>query len=473
MAQKNLGVGTQNLTSDVMQVMAGTFAYEQSVPIESTQYNRIDGFVIPVGGLNNWGPYEFELPAMSTNSYLNMDSIYLYGKARIQKEVDGADVNLDEADEVAPINLFGSMFVRNLEVRLNDNMLPGSSGNDVNYKNYVETLLSYEESCTGHLESQIFSMDDVDQFNVIGTANDGFVERELYVQKSQVFDFTTPINADFLKSDHHLGPGNKLNLTIYRASDEFLLMCKKELKCKVKLEELRLYFSRIESTQKRLNPEQHFITHTELSRFPQAAEKTNFTLPVNIGGVLPRTVVVFFVNTSSYNGAYNENPLQFKHLGIEYLALRVNGKTVPQDGLRTNFRGDSYRGLLSRAYLHLFQNTATNRINRGNLMTLERFHRDYTVFPFDLTPDFCNGYHIHEANTGVLEVDVRCTNMTEATQAMVYCAYEMNLAILADGRHDLNYFTSHGDSSSSSRGGGGKRGKKRKKADDEDEEFSD
>ena len=457
----------------MQEVMSSTLAGNDAIQIETVQVNRMDAHVNPQS-MSDAGPYDMVLGRQGERQYLNLDSLMLYGKCRVIKlNAQGQETALIATDKCAPINMFGSMFVKDVEIRINDNLLAPSSGNDVNYKNWLETVLSYEPASTGHLQSQIWHMDDVGKFDVIGDGNGGFAERTLYCTGSKYFDFCAPVNADFLKSGNLLGPGNKVDIKIYRAKDEFLLMGAADSQFKLKVIDLRLYYTRVECTLGPRNPELHFMCHTEISRFPLAKGKTNFTLNINTGGVLPRTVIVFFVKTDSYNGEYQLNPLKFEHCNITYLALRVNGHNVPQDGLRPHFpkTGDTvvntHRGLTARDYLWLFQNSGTQKINRGNLMTYNRFIRDYTMFPFDLSPDFCNGFHTHEATTGMLEVDVRCEALANPTQCMVYCAYDMELALYADGKHEMSYFFA---SQGPAVGETVKKRKKRRRTYDDDDE---
>jgi hypothetical protein len=335
--------------------------------------------------------------------------------------------------------------------------MAASSGSDVNYKAYVENMLSFESSCIGHLESQMFALDDPGEFDdETGASNTGYQERAKFIKKSQTFDLMMSINADFLRSACLLGPRNKLTIKIYRAPDSFLFMCPATITPKLKIEDMRLYYQRIESIAPQVSPEVHHVTHTELTKIALAQGKTNFTLMVNSGGVLPRSVIVFFVRTDAYNGHLQKNPLKMLHIDVSYLALRINGRCVPQDGLRPSFpAAGEHRGRTAREYMWLFQNSGTNRINRGNLMTYERFVQDYTLFCFDTTYDQCNGYHYHNARLGCLEVDVRCPPLEQPVMACIFCVYDMELAIFADGRHDMNYYTVPPKGSSGGGGGGG------------------
>ena len=483
MSLSNVGVGSRNLSSELIEVVSGNFAYNQPQAVETSQRNRLDGYVKPVGGHNEFGPYEFDLPPLG-DSYLNLKALDLYVKAKVRlTKADGDLANIPAGKNVVPLNMFGTMFVQHAEIRLNDNMLTPSSANDVNIKRYVENLLSYQEDACTHLQAQIFAMDTPGKMDGTPGANEGAKKRAAFVAESKSFQFTAPIAADFLGSHNHLGPGNKLSIKLYRAKDVFLFLTDCDAATEgvptLLIEDMRLYYSRIEASIARPLKEVHVIAHTELSKFPLAANKTNFTLQVVTGGVLPRTLIVFFINTAAYNGTYTSSPLDFEHLKISYMALRVNGKTVPADGLNPDFTANDYPNtMVAREYLALFNNTGTNRINRGNLITLERWCQGYTLFCFDLSPDYCNGYHLHEAQVGVLEVDVRCSGMTAATQAMCYACYDMEATIYPDGRHDMAYFVpgSGGGGSGGGGGGGGSGGgggRRRKNLEVVDEEEDD
>jgi hypothetical protein len=335
------------------------------------------------------------------------------------------------------------MLMQNVEVRVNDYPLPGSSYSDVNIKDYVGKVMTYEENVKNtQLQAQMFYPDTAGQHNsLVEAANAGFKIRKALTAESKVFDFIAPISSDFLQSNNHLGPTNKLGIKIYRASDQQLIMSKADSGYRIKIKVLDILYSRILTSIPRPMREVHLITHTELMRFPMATATTNIILNVQQGGKLPRQVIVFFVITNGLNGDYVDNMTKFEHLNISEIQLKVNGRPTPPGGLTPDFTNK----LVSREYASLFQNTGCYRMNKGNLITKDQFIGGTTLFPFDLSPDKCNGFHLHEAIDGTIEVEAKCAAMTKPTTALVYLAWDMEVTLYQDtGTHSLAYMTTGG-----------------------------
>ena len=52
-------------------------------------------------------------------------------------------------------------------------------------------------------------------------------------------------------------------------------------------------------------------------------------------GQLPKRVVIGLVNNIAFSGNEAENPFNFKHFDIDFLALYVDGLQVPSNPLQT------------------------------------------------------------------------------------------------------------------------------------------
>ena len=147
----------------------------------------------------------------------------------------------------------------------------------------------------------------------------------------------------------------------------------------------------------------------------------NFTL--HYTGILPKTVVIGQVRTEAIEGDYTLNPLYFEHFDINKLCLRVNGRSVPSDPLQPDFT--NVPPLVAREYQHMFLNTGKWRVNESNCINMGQFHDGCTLFPFDLTPDQCNGTHIHRGTEGVINVEMSWSSaLLHAITIITECCYD-------------------------------------------------
>jgi len=367
------------------------FDYFSPIHIESAQIGSTDGYVRPVSGINDHGPFLFVLEPHG-DQFLKLSSLHLYAKYKVVKS-DNTD--LDENEDVSVINSFASSMWSQTEVMLNDIEWWGGSATMSNMKTYMETLLSYESSSRDtHLRAGLFHLDTPGQLDTHAN-NNGYKKRAQYIAKSRSFDCVTPVSHDFLRCNKHLLPGQKLSIRLTRASDDFLILTGTDNKYKVKIEELRLYAERIKLdpavTAKILQhgPHKFLGNRTEMRSYALPSGLTSKTLTISQGGILPKTVVVAQVDTQALYGNPKKNPFNFDDKDLNRISLRVNGTQVPADGYSPDFKNK----LVMREYTALFLNSGMYRIDRGNSISLEAFLGGSTLFCWDLTTDKCAMHH--------------------------------------------------------------------------------
>ena len=94
-----------------------------------------------INSCTNEGPYEFRVE--SDPHFLHLAKNYLYVQLKIVK---GDNTNIvstgDSPDSVAPINLIGKTFIRQVKIQLNGK-LAFDSGDMYAYRAYLETELNY------------------------------------------------------------------------------------------------------------------------------------------------------------------------------------------------------------------------------------------------------------------------------------------------------------------------------------------
>ena len=144
-------------------------------------------------------------------------------------------------------------------------------------------------------------------------------------------------------------------------------------------------------------------------------------------GVLPKRMVLCFIDNDAYNGAYNKNPFNAKHNNMNFLALYVDGQQVPPKSLQPRFDNGHY----VRSYVNLFAGTGKMFQDEGNDLTQKDFGNGYTLFSFDLTPDACDdGSHFNLLQKGNLRVEIHFDQpLGQTVNAIVYGEFESVLEI--------------------------------------------
>ena len=124
------------------------------------------------------------------------------------------------------------------------------------------------------------------------------------------------------------------------------------------------------------------------------------------------------------------NPFNFHHFDCNFIALRVNGLQIPAKGYRPNFEWG--KELVRRELRSLYDNIGVNDASDdvGCNLNVWDFIGGYTLFSFDLTPDKCNGSHLHENSTGIVDLEILFSKpLEEAITVLCYTAHESIIAI--------------------------------------------
>lgn len=112
MDYQELGLGTRKTNVPVQLAKASNFDHDSPFSIETAQVGRIEGYVLPTGGVTDSGPYTMEIPTQE-ETYLMMNTLGLYVKGQVLRANGNV---MDPADVVAPLNCLGTTMWENVEV---------------------------------------------------------------------------------------------------------------------------------------------------------------------------------------------------------------------------------------------------------------------------------------------------------------------------------------------------------------------
>ena len=137
------------------------------------------------------------------------------------------------------------------------------------------------------------------------------------------------------------------------------------------------------------------------------------------------------MKAGALNGHYALNPFNFEHFNCNFLALRVNGVQTPAKGFRPHFENKIVRRELRALYDNIGVNSASD--DSGCNLNDEDFIGGYTLFCFDLTPDKCNGFHLHEDRRGSVDIEVMFSKpLQQAITVLCYTAFEQTIAVTSE-----------------------------------------
>ena len=401
--------------------MAPQFDYHGEVEVESAQIDHVLDRVVPLNGLN-LGPYEFNFESHA-DYFLDLSSLHMHAQVQVVTEAGEALTDADN-DKVWPAdNLLNSLW-STVETKINNVIPHPETSSKYAFRAQIEYLLSVEEAKKSCYITSGFGESEE-------TRKTSFRQKQ-----KKPFNLCGPIALDILRSDQHLAPGNKLAIHFHRAEHDFSLITAENVdtKYKILVKDICVYGNRIrlrpDLTAKILSSnggvQHHLTTHSEVKDYPLPQGINKWNIKLYAGGLLPYQIVVGFVATTAFNGAYGQDPFKFEPFGLNEICLRLNGTRLPQDPLRPDFAN----ARLARTYLHLYQNTGKFRVNGGNSITYDAFQRNAFLVPFDLTPDQCNNFHRHAARDGSMDMELGWAAATEQPlTVVVLCIFNQVLQL--------------------------------------------
>lgn len=153
------GVGSRRSGVDAIEVDDGNFDYNDRIEVEASQKEGRDFWIRPIGGVvNQKGPHTFVIEPM-VDKYMQMNRTRLELTVMVVKG-DGTPISR-YSDVVAPVNLLGALYWKEVVVRLNGQSFDGASTINAGYKAYIETMLSCDSIARDtHLNASFWHEDD-------------------------------------------------------------------------------------------------------------------------------------------------------------------------------------------------------------------------------------------------------------------------------------------------------------------------
>ena len=261
------------------------------------------------------------------------------------------------------------------------------------------------------------SMDDV------ANANTGLMKRRKFTVQSNVVDMYGKVHADSFSQPKYLLDGVSLKLRFVRSLDKFSIKSSSNEKVVIKSMSLFMrkfhispafYLARIKALGKR-NALYH-ITRTEVKVNSVAPGSLSANVDNLFLGQLPKRIVLGCVATSAFNDTNNNNPFNFKHYSLNFLALYVYGQQIPVKAFKLNF---SEKHTL-REYMSLFNGTGQFFKDKGNQISQEKLNDGFTLYALDLTPDLNEGTHLNPVKRGSIRVEMLADALPETMNIVCF-----------------------------------------------------
>jgi len=403
-------------------------------PVDSVLKEGRSVYYYPTTSVTNAGPYEFHI-TRDPDAFIHLPLTRLEGCLEVTR-ADGKPIEATETPSV--VNLFPQSIFKQVECQINGTEVCDLSTPTYAYKSFLETHLTYSESAKKtHLQCSLYEKDEVKKEEVTDKTNEGSKNRADKAIGKEFF-FSNIIHSDFFQSEKYLIPNTDVHLKFIRNEDAFSILGPKAIKYMVNVKNLKLLVRKVKiepsihnaiESQLASNPAIYNITRSNIRTFQVPSGTSSLDIPNVIQGNLPRSVHIGFVSTEAFNGAQDKNPFYFNHNGINNFNIKINGVPVCPTALQPKFATGEY----VREYRWFLDNLGIHHENESNGINMEEFKHNTCIWNFDLTPDLCNSFHLHETRTGSIDVAFSFgTSPTKALTMIVYACYNSSIAIDVD-----------------------------------------
>lgn len=358
---------------------------ETQISTESSEYTP---FLLSSTITNN-GPYQFSIPP--DPAYISLTDNYLYLKVKLTK-ADGSPIN-GEQIEASVINLFGKGFIKQVKVFINGK-LASDSGPLYAYRAFLESELNYSgEAKKDLLACALYQKDGTSQINTV--LDPGWLARGAHFVGSNTVETIGRVHSDIFQGDRLMLNNTKIDLQIFRNSDEFLIHSFTQEAYKIEVVDMIFYVKKVHLTpsldlaiQNTLlkNPAKYPIKRIEVSKLSVTGGRMQAPTTTIVNGQLPNRIIIGFVATNSLFGSYSTTPFSFQNFNIREIYLTVGGKMVPS----TPYICDFGANIFKRSYFSLL-----NSLDLGYKsvdISPEDYYYNRCLFTFDLTPDDTDNY---------------------------------------------------------------------------------
>lgn len=391
--------------------------------------------------IDDYGPYEFNLPPTNEYVYLPHTRLYVSGVIVNQDGTALPPVNAAAPNPLAPMfsisNLFPQTLFRQVDVHVGG-VNTSSQDSLYPYKAYFETLFSYSEiSKESHLYScSAFHPDEPDAEDANNEANDGWRFRKNLLTNDHRWEFCVPIHADIMQSPKFLPPNCPVKIVLTRNTDAFCMIAAAGAQLKIRFTSMRLYVRKIipaERVRSIFTPQLEKkpvilpFSRSILKRETIEQGATNKHL-ILFNGTLPRQILIGLVDSRRVDGRFNFSPFKFQHYTLNHVNLRINGLSEPCRPYEPNFANGTY----IRELRALYDNVGILTRDGGFKITKQEFLSQSLFFAWDNTPDHCNGFHVHDKKIGkTVDLDLRFADaLPNAVNIIVYATYETEIQLL-------------------------------------------
>ena len=426
--------------------------------------------------LKNNAPVEFYIPA-STDDYIDLKNSKLFLSFRIVKPDNS---RCADTDIVAPINDIFNGLWSNVELFMNDRLI-SHSNNTHGYTSMISHLIhDSEESLHSERSLRLLYKDTPGQMdhldardanikelipgfhameNELIVAGDGTVTEELdenpgnhglhqrflFTHTSKKVSVMGSLRIDMFEQERYVPNGIGIKLRFHRQKESFTLMSVGGAPYKIDLVEAYLLIRKVRTspgvqlghTEALMKmPAKFPITRKECKMMAVSHQVNSFVKDNIFLGQLPKRVVIAIVDNEASAGAFHLNPYHFQHMNVNFIQLYTDGDPVITKPLQPDMAEGDYL----RCYESLYRGFDRLDGSKSSIIKREDWDKGYSLFAFDLTPDYDDDDHYPIIRHGNLRLEMHFAEaLRKPINVIVYAEFDNIVEINAQRHIQLDY----------------------------------
>ena len=295
----------------------------------------------------------------------------------------------------------------------------------------------------------LYSKDTARHMDDLGDNNAGLVARRNMTGTSKTVQLIMKPHCDIFFQKRFILNSVDLKLKLIRNSDSLVLMAAQNSNFKLKIENASFFVRKlkinngiqlehIEKLDKYLQPAIYPLRRVEMKTVNISTGSLSWNEENLFQDILPKRIVLAMVNSKAFEGAYELNPYNFVHKNLKYCNLIVNGRSVPQKPLVSDFSNSSSL----RQYFNLLESTGKVFNNGGLDIDRSDYENGYTLLAFDLTPDLDEAGCYHIIKKGNIRLEIKFgQGLDQPTNVVVYSEFDSAIKIDKNRAVLTNFFS--------------------------------
>lgn len=183
----------------------------------------------------------------------------------------------------------------------------------------------------------------------------------------------------------------------------------------------------------------YFVIRNEMKNFTLTKGVNMTTIENLFTGILPKRIILGFVDELSYSGDRSFNPFAFKNFDISHLALNVDGNCIPSIPYQPDYENNIYM----REFINLFRYTGQDEGIPQLDIDYDSYKEKYCLYAFDLSSDGALGGETGTLNLlrrGTIRLEIRfAKTLTSQVKIVVLGQFDNLITVDKDRTVVIDY----------------------------------